>query len=253
MKSIDEIHIAPLGYEYDRILGPARRYGIDVIYLLEHDAPASERPPYHAELKEELIAAGIEVRTREADLFDIYDVLGVVTTIVSEHPDDIVRVNVASGSKLSAVGATIACMATDATAYYVHPEGYAHEDRSERQSYGYVDDEVLPSYPIESPTTDQVAVMSYLDETNTNIYTAKKKDIIEYAEDEGLSFVTDNRPANDKAKFALLNANIIDPLVEDGYVDVERVGRRKQVALTDTGHDALRAFRHKLRELDVGR
>jgi hypothetical protein len=246
MNPIDEVHIAPLGYEYDRILCPARRYGIDIIYLLEHDEPEDNKPDYHEELRQELKEESIEVRSRTVDLLDIYDVLGIVTTLVSEHTDDIVRVNVASGSKLSAVGATIACMATDATAYYVHPEGYAHADREERQSYGYAGDEVLPSYPIESPTTDQVAAMDFLDSSMTDIYTPKKKDIIEYAEEEDLSFISDNQPANDKAKFALLNANIVDPLKESGYVEVDTVGRQKQVALTDTGQDALRAFRHKL-------
>jgi hypothetical protein len=242
---INEVHIAPLGYEYDRIVGPVRAYGVDVVYLLEHDGPADERADYHEELKAEL-AAECDVRTHTADLMDIYDVLGAVTTLAADHPDDIVRVNVASGSKLSAVGATIACMCTDATPYYVHPEGYAYADRGERQSYGYAGDEVLPSYPIESPTRDQVATMAYLEETNSAHRTAKKKHLIEYAEAEGLSFIAENQPANDKAKFALLNANVVDPLVEDGYIDVERVGRRKQVTLTETGRDALRAFRHRL-------
>lgn len=247
MQTIDEVHIAPLGFEYDRILGPVRQYNVDSLYLLEHDDPGSA-PDYHDDLRGELADLDVAVRTRSVDLFDIYDVLGVVTTLTADHAGDIVRVNVSSGSKLSAVGAAIACMATEATAYYVHPEGYRYAEREESQSYGYEDDEVLPSYPIESPTADQVAVMEFLAETNTDAYTVKKKDLIEYAEEEGLAFVADNEPANDKAKFALLNANVVEPLLEDGYVAVEDVGRRKQVTLTDTGADALRAFRHKIRE-----
>ena len=247
MQTIDEVHIAPLGYEYDRIVGPVREHNVDILYLLEHDDPGNG-PDYHDDLRAELDDFGVEIRSRSVDVFDIYDVLGVVTTLTADHAEDIVRVNVSSGSKLSAVGAAIACMATDATAYYVHPTDYPAADRRERQSYGYAGDEVLPSYPIESPTTDQVAVMDFLAETNTDAYTVKKKDIIEYAEEQGLAFVADNDPANDKAKFALLNANVIDPLLEDGYVEIEDVGRRKQVTLTETGADALRAFRHKIRE-----
>jgi len=245
MKTIDEVHIAPLRFEYDRVLGPVERYGVDVVYLLEHDDPGAVDPDYHDALVAELEAAGAEVRTESVDLLDVYDVLGVVTTLVASHPDDIVRVNVSGGSKLAAVGATIACMATGATAYYAHPESYTHE-RTQPTSHGYAGDEVLPSYPIESPTTDQVAVMAFLDATNTERHAAKKKDVIEHAEREGLSFLADNQPANDKAKFALLNANVVDPLVEDGYLEVEQVGRRKQMRLTDTGEAALRAFEHKL-------
>jgi hypothetical protein len=247
MQTIDEVHIAPLGYEYDRIVGPVREHNVDILYLLRHDDPGNG-PDYHEDLRADLDELSVEVRSRSVDVFDIYDVLGVVTTLTADHPQDIVRVNVSSGSKLSAVGAAIACMATDATAYYVHPQSYPESDRHERQSYGYAGDEVLPSYPIESPTTDQVAVMDFLADANSDAYTVKKKDIIEYAEEQGLAFVADNDPANDKAKFALLNANVIDPLLEDGYVEIEDVGRRKQVTLTETGADALRAFRHKIRE-----
>ncbi|NEU57261.1 DUF6293 family protein [Halorussus sp. MSC15.2] len=246
MQTIDEVHIAPLGFEYDRIVGPVRRHNVDVLYLLEHDDPGSG-PEFHDDLRSELDDLGVSVRTRSVDVFDIYDVLGVVTTLTADHADDIVRVNVSSGSKLSAVGAAIACMATDATAYYVHPEEYP--DRERLRSHGYEDDEVLPSYPIESPTTDQVAVMDFLADANTETYTVKKKDLIEYAEEQELAFIADNDPANDKAKFALLNANVVDPLLEDGYVEIEDVGRRKQVLLTETGADALRAFRHKVRDL----
>lgn len=246
MNTIDEVHIAPLGYEYDRVLGPARRYDIDVVYLLEHDEPVAAKPDYHEELKEALTDGGVETRSRTVDLMDVYDVLGEVTTLVSAHADDIVRVNVSSGSKLSAVGATIACMATEATAYYVYPEGYAHADRADRQSYGYVDDEVLPTYPIESPTTDQVAAMDFLDSETTEMYIPKKKDIIDYAENHELAFIAENQPANDKAKFALLNANIVDPLEGNGYIEVNSVGRQKQVTLTETGRNALHAFRHKV-------
>ncbi len=144
MQTIDEVHIAPLGFEYDRIVGPVRRHNVDVLYLLEHDDPGSG-PAFHDDLRSELDDLEVSVRSRSVDVFDIYDVLGVVTTLTADHADDIVRVNVSSGSKLSAVGAAIACMATDATAYYVHPEEYP--DRERLRSHGYEDDEVLPSTP----------------------------------------------------------------------------------------------------------
>ena len=41
MQTIDEVHIAPLGYEYDRIVGPVREHNVDVLYLLEHDDPGN--------------------------------------------------------------------------------------------------------------------------------------------------------------------------------------------------------------------
>jgi hypothetical protein len=88
-----------------------------------------------------------------------------------------------------------------------------------------------------------------LEEATTAAYTPKKKDIIDHAKDAGLGFMTDNPPANRQGEFRRLNAAVLDPLSEDGYVSISSVGRRKEVTLTDRGSKALRAFRHKLESI----
>jgi hypothetical protein len=60
----DRIHIAPLGYEDDRVVKPAITTKADRVYLLEHDEPEDEKPDYHATLKEELRDNGIGVMSR---------------------------------------------------------------------------------------------------------------------------------------------------------------------------------------------
>jgi hypothetical protein len=250
MDIVKRVHIAPLGFEHDRILEPATRYGADLMYLLVNEG--GPRASYHDDLEAGLADAGIEVRRESCDLMDVYDVLGVVTTLAARHAGDDVRVNVSSGNKLAAVGATIACMdvSTDATAYYVHPESRAHDGVDAPATSGYAADDTLPTYPIDSPTPDQVAVLRYLEEANTDVYTPKKKDIIDHAKEAGLGFLADNPPANRQGEFRRLNAAVLDPLVEDGYVTIRSVGRRKEVTLTDRGGKALRAFRHKLASSD---
>ncbi|AAV45386.1 unknown [Haloarcula marismortui ATCC 43049] len=246
MDQIREIHIAPLGHERDRIAEPIHQHNADDVYLLTATTELSRLTPYQQALVKELDANGVSVELHRADLHDLYDVLAEVTTLTADHPEDIVRVNVSSGPKVAAIGSAIACMATAATAYYVHPEEHVPSVAAEPLTRGMERAEVLPSYPIEAISRDQVAVLDYLKRTNTDTYTAKKSDLIEFAEDAGLSFIDDADPANEKAKFALLNANIVDPLVEDGYIEVNDVGRTKQVALTETGENVLQAFRHKL-------
>ncbi|NHX38755.1 MULTISPECIES: DUF6293 family protein [Haloarcula] len=246
MDQIREIHIAPLGHERDRIAEPIHQHNADDVYLLTATTELSRLTPYQQALVEELDANGVSVELHRADLHDLYNVLAEVTTLTADHPEDIVRVNVSSGPKVAAIGSAIACMATAATAYYVHPEEHVPSVAVEPLTCGMERAEVLPSYPIEAISRDQVAVLDYLKRTNTDTYTAKKSDLIEFAEDAGLSFIDDADPANEKAKFALLNANIVDPLVEDGYIEVNDVGRTKQVALTETGENVLQAFRHKL-------
>ena len=243
LRSVTEIHVAPLGYEYDRIKAPILEYDADTLYLLRD--PNRGRTDYHDRLASELTDAGVAVRSRRIDLDDVYDVLGEVTTIADGHTDDIVRVNVSSGPKLSTVGAALACMVTDAIGYHVHPESQAQPIETSPRTEGMAMAEQLPTYPIETPTTDQLRILEYIHST-PETYTPKKSDLIEFAEERELTFITRSEPANDKAKFALLNNRIIDPLSADGYLDIEPVGRTKQVLLTETGRNALRAFRHKL-------
>ncbi|MGB9932650.1 DUF6293 family protein [Haloarcula amylolytica] len=246
MDQIREIHIAPLGHERDRIAEPIHQHNADDVYLLTATAEPSRLTPYQQALVEDLDANGVTVELHRTELHDLYDVLAVVTTLTADHPEDIVRVNVSSGPKVAAIGSAIACMATEATAYYVHPEEHVPSVSSEPLTRGMERAEVLPSYPIEAISRDQVAVLDYLKRTNTDTYTAKKSDLIAFAEDTGLSFIADANPANEKAKFALLNANIVDPLAEDGYISVSDVGRTKQVEMTETGENVLHAFRHRL-------
>ncbi len=244
LRSIVEVHIAPLGYEFDRIKEPVLEHNADILYLLRDTQ--QEPLDYHKALETTLTERGVSVHFRKIDLGDMYDVLGEITTIADSYTDDIVRINVSSGPKLAAIGAALACMATDANGYHVHPESRSHPVGETPRTEGMRMAEQLPSYPLETPTKDQVQILNYVDDTDDSTYTPKKSDLITFAEEAELDFITRSEPANDKAKFALLNNRVITPLVDNGYVQVESVGRSKQVSLTETGHNALRAFRHKL-------
>jgi len=244
LQSVNEVHIAPLGYEYDRIKRPVLEYGADELYLLGDRS--REQVSYHEKLLAALEESGLTVHYQPIDLENVYDVLGEITTIIDAHEGDIVRVNVSSGSKLAAIGAALACMATDAGGYHVHPETRVHPVDEQPRTEGMRIAEQLPSYPLETPTEDQVRILDYIESADNELTTPRKSDLITFAEEQQLNFMTKSKPANEKAKFALLNNRIVDPLVADGYVVVESVGRTKQVSLTDTGENALRAFRHKL-------
>ncbi|MBZ6494736.1 DUF6293 family protein [Natrinema longum] len=279
MEVVKRVHVVPLGYEFDRIFEPIRDQRADLVYLLEGDGVggrgrngnggerngtternATAAAEYHEELRAELESIVPEVRTRECDLTDVYAVLGDVTTIADEHADDQVYVNVSGAGTIPAIGATIACMdvSTDAHAYYVEPAEYAHDGTDEPVSFGLDEIEEVPTYPIESPSRDQVAIMEFLSDPpawdgfhDDRTAPPKKKDLIEYARDHDLSFIADRRSPDersgeDKGAFRVLDTHVLEPLAEDGYVTIESVGRRRVVELTERGENAYRAFRHKL-------
>lgn len=287
MEVVKRVHIVPLGYEFDRILEPIRTQRADLVYLLEDDSVGggetegerqgadgdgnSERnataaAAYHDELRAELESIVPEVRTRACDLTDVYAVLGDVTTIADIHAEDQVYVNVSGAGTIPAIGATIACMdvSTDAHAYYVEPSEYAHDGTAEPGSFGVSEMEQVPTYPIESPTREQVAIMEFLAEPaawdgfhDDRTAPPKKKDLIEYAREQELAFMADRRSPDersgeDKGAFRVLDTHVLEPLSEDGYVTIESVGRRRVVELTERGENAYRAFRHKLMDESGG-
>ena len=158
------VHVAPLFREHDRVVEPAVRGRADQIHLLEHHRLGRVKPDYYEDVRAELGDAGVEIERHETDLYDIYDVLAPVTTIAHRHDDD-VRVSVATGDEMTAVDATIACMTTGATAYFVRPEEYTADE--EPAGVGVADVERLPTYPIDGPSEEQVAVLGYLRENRS--------------------------------------------------------------------------------------
>lgn len=240
MRVRERVHVAPLGFEYDRVLLPAQNLKADVVYLLEHNLPDATDPWYHEELREELEESDMELERRDCNIFDLYETLGTVAEIISERTEDDVYVNVSSGSKISAIGGMIACMATGATPYYAHPLSYGREDleKPEPVSEGLEDISELPAYPVDAPSEEKVAVLAYISQQDY----ATKEDLIEFSESEGLEYISESEAESKKAKYRLLETNIISPLSEDGYIEINQVGRTKRVSLTPAGENALKAF-----------
>lgn len=267
------VHIAPLGYERDRVVEPVRIEAADVVYLLVDDpnrtdaehgdvdadadwsSPDNENVPwaaataYQRAVREELDSL-CEARGVPVDIHNVYDVMGVTTTIAAAHDDDQVFVNISSGTNVAAVGAAIACMTTAALPYSVEPESYGHDVEAEPLSRGVASIDRVPDYPIEAPTREQVHIMGYLyEQTVENPYTLNKRSLIQRANDYGLPFLANYSTESRQSEYRRLDAAIIDPLVEKGYVRLEPAGKRKNVVLTDTGVSVYRAFQHKV-ELD---
>ena len=266
------VHVAPLGHERDRIVEPLRRYGADVVYLLA-DAPA--RDAARGTVDFEAAAAGPDgsrvevdgltdsqrdawaaaaefasVRALPVELADVYDVLGVTTTIAAKHgagepAGDRLFANVSTGPRIAAVGVAIACMIVGARPYSVEPETHRHDVREEPLTAGVAETVDLPIYPMDAPTTDQVAVLGRLHERDDDHLTTDKWNLIEWARERDLSFL---RKAGESrtAKYRALETHVLDPLLDRGYVELEDVGRSDTVRLTETGRRVFFAFQHKL-------
>lgn len=246
----DRVHVVPLGFEYARLKEPIVAWKADVVVAIGYDDGEGE-VSYLDELLAELRAnERIALERRSCDIFDLYDALGTVTRAIADHSSDDVYVNVSAGSTVTGIAGMIACMVTGARPIYARPEYGPDGERIPDEPLHEEVAEVfeLPTYPIDRPSDQLVEVMAYVDERTddeTGRYRgANKKELIEFALDREFPFVVESEATTDKGYYRLLDRHVLDPLGEKGYVEVERIGRKKFVTLTDEGENALRAFRH---------
>ena len=292
------VHIVPLGHERDRIVEPLRRHRADVVYLLadapdrpgergavdfdvDFDDPGATRVDPNALTDYqrdawETLAEFAEVRTLPVELADVYDVLGVTTTVAARHGAgdgsgsgrgghttvhdsdrnghggnrtgrDRLFANVSTGPRVAAVGVAMACMIVGARPYSVEPETHHHDVREEPLTAGVERTVDLPLYPMDAPTHDQVAVLGRLYERSNEDRTTDKWNLIEWARGRELAFLKEAGESR-TAKYRALETRVLDPLRDRGYVELEPVGRSDTVHLTGIGRRVFFAFQHKLDE-----
>jgi len=242
MEVAERVHLIPVGYENDRIVLPAVELRADRVVLLRYE-DETDHPSYVETVRGRFAEAGIDHETVPCNIFDFYDSIGTVAELATRFDDHEVYVNLASGSKVTAIGGMIACMATGATPYYVRAQRYAAETDGD-VAEGIREITELPTYPMQSPEPQHVSIMEYLDREGG----ARKRDLIDFGKEVGLPFIADRDAANRKSEYRLLDSHVLGPLSDNGYVTLETVGRSTRVSLTESGRNTLRAFRYLVEE-----
>lgn len=241
----ERVHVVPLGYEHDRVIEPLQRLNADKAVLIAH-ADDTKLPVYHDNVREALQEAQIELEEQECNLFDLYTCLGEIAQIVTDHASDEVYVNLATGSKVTAIAGMIACMATGATPYYVSAEQYGPGDEEGLPktpvSSGVDSIEELSGYPINAPSKEDIGVLSFIASEGP----VSKKEIIEFGEKNNLPFVADSTTGSMQGKYRRLETHVMKELVENGYVELESRGRKAYAEITEDGENTLRAFSYLL-------
>lgn len=258
----DRVHIVPLGYEFDRVVTPLVELRADTVVFLRHNRDEDQGPPYHDWIYEFLETRNIETQDVRCNIFELYGALGTVAEQIRKHRDADVYVNLASGSKVTAIGGMLACMVEKATPYYVRADVYgedvvdalAEDDRfsdivdpgalEESHPVAHVAQEPveMPAYPVDHPSQQDVAILQYLDQAGS----AEKGELIEFAKRESLPFLDGLDTGESQGEYRRLESRVLRSLREDEYVDVTQQGRKKIVSLTPRGQQTLEAFRYML-------
>ena len=243
MKSIVNlrIHIAPVGFEVDRIVVPAVSQRADKVWLIAHDNVSEDMSVgYRAKVESELEKKGIKTEVTYANRLKLSPIIKTVADIIKKERKNDIYVNVASGSKIHSIGCMMACMLFDDRRnihpFYAQAEKYPEYDGTLQQTYGVAEMHSLPTYRIGTPKSELIQAMKIIKKAGGRI---QKKKMAEEAEKNKIITVNARKQNFTQARFASLDKNIVQPLVDNwGFVEVEKIGRNRWLKLTDDGNYA---------------
>ena len=231
------IHIAPVGYELDRIVLPAKQMRADKVILLVHSNPSEDKATkFYEKISEQLTAANIEVVKEYHNRTSLFEIIKSVKNLISQESGNIISVNLASGSKVQAIACMMASMMfnddKNVNPFYVEAKEYVSTNKA--MSKGIKSIESVPTYSIQKPDGRLVSSLKIIVDAGGKI---SKKEMAKLALEQKLILV--NAENQSQATFASLDKNIISPLENIwGFIKVEKVGRTRWINLTQEGKDA---------------
>ena len=243
MKVRNRVHVVAQGWEVARVVEPIYRLKADRVVFIRRREESALTEFEQAMLNDIEASDRIDLEIRTANLYDLGSALQAFTQAVQDHAEEDVYINVSTGTQIAAIAGMMAAQAGEATPFYVEPTTADHcadavDIPSEPlvPSSGAISE--LPVFKLVGPTPEQLQILAYL----AGHEGATKKDLIRYAEAEHLPFIAHTESKSDEGRYRMLESHIIDPLTKDGYVRVEKAGRKKHVFIEQRGIDALAAF-----------
>lgn len=235
------VHIAPVGFEVDRIVISAKKAKADKVWLVIHNNSSEDKAiPFIDKVQKQLKNAGIKVELARADRTDLFQTIKAIKDIILKEQENDIFVNVASGSKIQAIACMMACMIfndkKNVKPFYAHAEEYVGFSGKE-QSKGVKKLQELPSYEIQRPRPELIKALKIISDYGKKI---PKKILAQKADDEKLITVNARDENYEQARFASLDKNIIQPLADHWkFAEVEKVGRSRYVKITEAGKNAV--------------
>jgi Family of unknown function (DUF6293) len=247
------VHVAPVGFEVDRIAIPAIRMKADRVWLITHNNPIVDKGhQFVAAIQEELKQARIECLQMEADRTELFHTLRALRIIILKEKGNSILVNVSVGSKIQAIASMMACMMFKDIAmikpYYVVPEKYTSPVKQETEGVEKVIP--MPEYKIELPDDKLIKCMAIINQRTNGEIT--KHDLKDLAKERNLIHVAEKKiPGNkrikkeysDQSDYMSLNKTLIEPLRNWRFITETKIGTNHIISLTDEGKHALHFLR----------
>ena len=120
--------------------------------------------------------------------------------------------------------------------FYAQAEKYPEYEGTGQQTYGVAEIHSLPTYRIGTPKQELLEAMKIIKDAGGRI---QKKKMAEEAEHRKIITVNAKKQNFTQARFASLDKNIVQPLVDTwGFVEVEKIGRNRWLKMTEDGDHA---------------
>lgn len=234
------VHVAPVGFEIDRIVIPARKLKADKVWLLIHENPSEDKARTFVEkIKKQLEKGNIDVVIEHHNRLDLFKIIKSVKGIIEKEKGNSVYVNLSSGSKIQAIACMMACMMfneqKNIVPFYAEAESYLGFE-GKQLSTGVKSLMQIPAYQIQIPELRHIQALKIIKEKGGKL---TKKDMAMLADKAKLINVNAGEENYNQVRFASLDKNIIQPLRERWkFIDVEKIGRTRWIKITEEGKNA---------------
>ncbi len=235
------VHIAPVGYEIDRIVLSAKKMRADKVCLLVHENPSVDKAIlFYKKISKQLQKQNIEITKEYHDRLDLFKIIKSVKKIIEKEKGNIIYVNLASGSKIQSIACMMACMMfnddENVHPFYVEAKDYLGFS-GKPISIGIKDIQNVPPYSIKIPEEKLIQALEIIKENNGKL---TKKEMAQIAEENKIIIVNAQEKNHSMARFASLDKNIIQPLEEQWkFIKVKKIGRNRWINLTQEGENAI--------------
>jgi hypothetical protein len=250
------VHVAAVGFEVERVVEPVLRERADRVYLLTRRDEDQARP-FLEEVVRRLERAPwpVDVRVVRTDIWDVFGALAELRAIFTAERRtergalDVlpIRVNVSTGTKITAIAGTLACMLWKGEPYYVQVSRSWYSGRAPKlRAVNDVVERVDPVsvYELRSPSRELVEVLESLARHGGHL---RKRELIR---ELGLDRAAEGSgpPPSPQAQHSRLR-NRLEPLENRWrFVAAEAGGARGRVRLTPQGELALALFGERTAE-----
>ena len=234
------IQIAPVGFEIDRVVIPAKKEKAEKVYLIVHKNMTEENysihTKYYTEIQKKLKAAKIETELVYCDWQNVEEITRVARDLILKEAGSEIAINLASGSKNHAIGLDRACMTfrkrENIHPFYPEAKKWAAVKYPRQQSEGVKRIKQVPIHRIIVPEPELIEALKIIKKDSVLIPTKKgrlgikKKDLAKalYGDDS-------------KQNLTKLQRNITQKLKKPwGAIDIfDKVSRSDWISLNGEG------------------